>query len=211
LENLTRRFPPFLDTGIAFAYSSYKDPNAFKGPRRFLRSFSLQLARQRDQLPEALMEFHGDHSQQGRNEPTFGGLETLLRDLIKGFKQVFIIFDALDECDLSDRRELMELFTRLITEPPQNGSNEYCRVKLFITSRREPDIVEAFESTPRTLEIAATKVQGDINAYVKSELSRRIEQGKLSLSDRTLEDKIRESLCRGGMSVVLYACPCHIH
>ena len=77
-------------------------------------------------------------------------------------------------------------------------------VKLFITSRKEPDIERAFQqnSIP-TIEVKAANVDSDIEVYVKAQIELRLQNCSLELRDMALKNKILSVLTTkaGGMYV----------
>ena len=110
--------------------------------------------------------------------------------LAQTFQETILIIDALDECPKDDRHRILEFISKVISDLP--------RAKIFVTSRREADIVRAFEEggTP-TIEIQAKNTEADISLYVNSEVS-RLRRGvhgkKLFLRDETLEADIIDTL-----------------
>jgi hypothetical protein len=76
-------------------------------------------------------------------------------------RPAIIVIDALDECQRLDR---------ILQE------SEHL-VKVFVSSRRDPDIRNHFRKTPK-LEIAARENSEDIENYITSELDKKIAAGK---------------------------------
>jgi hypothetical protein len=113
-----------------------------------------------------------------------------------------IIIDALDECDVARRYDLIKALQTVIHESRD-------LVKLFISSRDEDTIVCHLKDCPN-LEIEASKNQSDIENFVRTEIASRIKtkrllKGNVSLD---LQEHIVEKLCSGaqGMLVPLYSC-----
>jgi hypothetical protein len=199
LEDITEKYPVSTNVGIAFAYCSYKDQS--NDPKLFFTSFILQLARQREELFPQLVDFHTTNQRDGRKASscTFDTLRLLVLSMVKEFQVLFIIFDALDECE--NRGPFIAFLRELVSDSEDDC---YC-VKLFVSSRREADIQSAFWNTPR-IEIAATKIQQDIEQYVEFEIQRRIDNGQLRLKDtESLSKEILSTLSNraGGMYVYL--------
>lgn len=92
--------------------------------------------------------------------------------------------DALDECE--DREHFLPFITGLIQE---------FKFKIFLTSRREKDIVTAFtKGNFPTIQIEATKVNADIAAFVHSQIEIRTGKDNLCEIDEALKNKIEETL-----------------
>ena len=116
-----------------------------------------------------------------------------------------MVLDALDECTEAQRADLCGFFARLIES--SNKTDDYGRIKLFVASRKEPDIERAFlrKSFP-TIEVEAKKVDSDIRKYVTAQLEERLCDGSLTLKNMMLKDKILDVLTTkaGGMYVSLH-------
>lgn len=139
-------------------------------------------------LPDHLKRFCQSYSRNVES-PSFEKLQAQLIQFSKTFDQVFFVVDAMDESQ--DRQNLLPLITTLAKE---SGSGQSpCNFKVFVTSRREKDIIASFtkQSFP-TIEIAATKVDADIATYVQYQLETR-EDGECVIG-QTLKDMIRYSL-----------------
>lgn len=111
------------------------------------------------------------------------------------FEKVFLVLDALDECTPDQRRELFEVLGGLVSPTHSNSGN----VKLFVTSREEPDIKREFQNFP-VIPIEAKKVDEDLESYVTAKIDQYIEDGNLRI-EAALKNKIRTTLVdrAGGM------------
>jgi hypothetical protein len=102
------------------------------------------------------------------------------------FDQMFLIIDALDECPIDRRHHIIGFLAKIVKSVP--------RAKVFVTSRKESDIAEAFkrDETP-IIEIKAENVSEDISVYVHNEVKRlrKGDNGKrLYIKSDVLEEKI---------------------
>jgi hypothetical protein len=88
---------------------------------------------------------------------------SLLLDLTRD-NPAIICIDALDECDISTRRELLEAIGTVI-----NCSEQI--VKVFVSSRREDDFLDYFDRW-EALEISAKENREDIVNFIDEELKR---------------------------------------
>ncbi|KAF8544606.1 hypothetical protein BDD12DRAFT_872574 [Trichophaea hybrida] len=191
VEDISKRHPISQRTGIAFAYCSYRDEAAARDPKKFLATFILQLARQRKNIFPSLVDLYATHRRDAR-KPSFSTLRKVFCSMLENFDTLFLLYDALDECEM--RQELVEFLHDLFSIPSS------CCIKLFVTSRKEPDIERAFRDTKK-VEIAAIRVAPDIKAYVDYELQKRLQNGNLIIQDLGLKDAILDNLCNraGGM------------
>lgn len=147
-----------------------------------------------DELPQELETLYDKHYRDV-SPPGYTELHDVLARMTKHFDKVFLVLDALDECTEDQRRELLEALSGIVSPENSNHGN----VKLFITSRREPDIQRAFEYFP-VIEIEAKKVNKDIESFVDVKLDQYLQDGDLNIGD-TLKNKIRNALVdkAGGM------------
>ena len=144
-----------------------------------------QLCRIMQSLPSELQEIYEQHYHND-SQPTYDELKNAFLKIIQQFGHIFIVLDALDECSLDQRKDLCQFILSLASTSSDQGI-----VKLFVTSRKESDIEQAFrqESIP-TIEIEAAKVNSDIEVYVKAQIELRIQNRSLRFRNITLKDQI---------------------
>lgn len=121
-----------------------------------LASLVKQLARNRPSLPESLKTFHRKQIRLSADEI----LETL-RSVTSTYSRVFIVVDALDECQVSDGCRA-KLLSELFALQTQYGVN------IFATSRFIPEIAERFKGN-LTLGISAK--DEDVQRYLDGHMS----------------------------------------
>lgn len=112
--------------------------------------------------------------------------------LVEDLRQVYVVFDALDECPGQERGAVLSFITSVATAAIP------CYIKVFITSRREMDIAEAFEDNCiPTIQIRAENVATDIETFARSQVDklRAGEHGKrLYITSDELKEKIIQTL-----------------
>ena len=179
---------------MTFVYCNY---NESRSPATYIRLAIKQLCRRMPRLPVALDEVYEKHFR-NCSEPSLKELRSAFLAIVQQFNSVFLVLDALDECTLEQRIGLYEFFSGVLTSTGQGI------VKLFVTSRRGSDIERAFhqQSFP-TIEIEAAKVDSDIQIYVKAQIEQRLQDGRLTLKNMALKNKILTALTTkaGGMYV----------
>lgn len=161
LETVCGKYGLNDKNGIAFIYFNYQD---VQKSTKILPTLIKQLCRGKKVLPDHLKRFHESYS---RNVeiPSYEKLQAQFIELSKTFDQVFFVVDAMDECE--DRANFLPLITTLAKETS-------CRLKVFVTSRREKDIEASFTSQSFcTVEIEATKVDADIATFVQFQIETR--------------------------------------
>lgn len=159
----------------------------------YIRLALKQLCRTIPSLPPELQEVYGKHF---RNDcqPKYGELKNIFLAIIRQLGHVYFVVDALDECSLDERENLCKFLLSITTDTKQG------LVKLFVTSRRESDIEQAFQQKViPTIEIEAAKVDRDIEVYVKAQIQLRLRNGL----NTALKNKILSVLTSkaGGMYV----------
>ncbi|THV46387.1 hypothetical protein BGAL_0390g00040 [Botrytis galanthina] len=111
----------------------------------------------------------------------------------------YVVIDALDECDPSERPSLIESLKTIIDESASV-------VKVFISSRRYTDIASQFEESP-CISIQPSHTSRDIEDYVRKEVSeamekRRIVKGKLLPEEKKkIEQQITQALIDGSQGM----------
>ncbi|KAK8126836.1 uncharacterized protein PG998_002595 [Apiospora kogelbergensis] len=110
--------------------------------------------------PPLLKKLHGQHAHK-RTRPTLDGISKALRSIIPEYLRVFVVVDALDECQMSDNCRARFLSTLLDLQAQS-------KINILATSRSIPDIDEKFKDSPR-LEVRASDI--DIRRYVKGHIS----------------------------------------
>lgn len=174
-------------TGVVFVYFNFQAPET-QIYDKVLATLVKQLCRRRNNYPSQLQ---GPY--RSSNTPTSKELLSQFINLAMTFDQVFLTIDALDECQ--PRKNILDFLSSLSRETS-------CRVKVFVTSRRERDIeIEFTRSNFPTLQLEAKKVDEDIKAFVHHEVRRRTVPDNLCLIDDQLQLEIKEALCSrsGGM------------
>jgi hypothetical protein len=120
------------------------------------------------------------------------GTQERFRSLIEDLSQVYVVFDALDECPEQERGDILGFITGIVTAQVR------CHVKIFVTSRNEMDIAEAFgDRHIPTIQIQTKNVTADIETFTRSQVEKlqAEEHGKtLYVTDDGLKEKIVRTL-----------------
>jgi hypothetical protein len=110
----------------------------------------------------------------GNQRPTMERLMDMLQAVLKGFDSVYLIIDALDECPKSngERAKLLDTIDEIF-------SWRVDQLHIFVTSRREIDIQDAFDEMPeengcrQVIEVQGDKCQEDIEKFLEQRLEER--------------------------------------
>ena len=176
VEELSSRFSTDPGVGIAYIYCNFRRQDEQK-INNLITSLLKQLAESQPSLPIAVKELYNRHKTK-RTRPSLDEISRSLQAVTILYSRVFLIIDALDECQASAgcrQRFLSELF----------GLQANHGVNLYITSRFIPEITTKFQADI-TLEVHASKE--DIGRYLETHM------GYLSSFNdwnRQLQDEIK--------------------
>jgi hypothetical protein len=184
LEHVTTERALHKDVGIGFAYYNYQSTE-MRDASLIIVALIKQLCRKKDVVPPGFLKVKQD----AMDPSQLGNQESFIA-VASEFREVVVIIDALDECPKDARNRILGFLSGV-------ANNLLC-AKVFVTSRRERDIEEAFMKlkTP-IIEIEAGSVAADISSYVRSEV-KRLRDGydgkRLYLKNDTLEMTIVRTL-----------------
>lgn len=175
---------------ITFFYFDYNDQD-YQSPANVVASILKQLASQMSTLPLPITELHERFEKQ-RDHLQLQDLETTLLLTFREFRQIFIIIDALDECDAKKHRKS---FLKVLKDLENTSA------RVFITSRPHPDdIKQALCASPR---ITVEAGDSDIRKYLAHKIG---EDGDTDLIDEPLKEEIITNIANRaqGMLVDLF-------
>jgi hypothetical protein len=155
IDKLYTMFQNDASIGIAYVYCNFRRQHDQK-PVDLLSSLLKQLIQERSLMPEKVNSLYQRHKDK-RTRPSLDEILQTLHSAVADYSRIFIIIDALDECQVSDRggkRFLTELFN-FQTKTTAN---------LFVTSRFIPEIKKMFDGRSARLEIRAS--DKDLQRYL---------------------------------------------
>jgi Cdc6-like AAA superfamily ATPase len=159
VEHLQSRFQGDATTDIAYIYCNFRQQDQQK-PQDLLSSLLKQFVQKQHPTLESMKDLYERHKD-NQSQPSVGEISKTLHSVVAGYSRAFIIIDALDECQVSDRarndfvRGLFDLQAKT-------------RASLLVTSRLIPEITEVFKGSV-TLEIHAH--DGDLHKYLDGNVS----------------------------------------
>lgn len=154
VDYLSTKFRKDQDVGIAFLYCNFRRQHE-QSPENLLASVLKQLIQERSSMPDSVRLLYDQHKYK-RTQPSMTEISKALVSVVSSFSRVFIMIDALDECEVINgyRSRFQAEISHLQAE---------CNANLFVTSRFIPDIVNSFKRGIR-LEIRADKE--DVRKYL---------------------------------------------
>ena len=159
VDNLITQFQNNPKIGIAYVYLDFRQQDKQKA-EDLLASLLKQLSLGQSSMPKSVRDLFDQH-QKRRTRPLFDEILGALQSVVAMYSRVFIIIDALDECQEYDgcrSRFLLEVF----------NIQAKCGVNIFATSRFIPEITEKFTRNT-SLEIRARN--GDVQNYLEGHMS----------------------------------------
>ncbi|KAL4941934.1 ankyrin repeat-containing domain protein [Aspergillus oleicola] len=174
------------DEGFAFFYCSKGDPSRAQ-PQSILQSFVRQLSTN-TKNPKSVQTKLCDAVKEARENGTNFRVQQCKDQILASlniYARSTLVIDALDECDSYSRNELIGVLNWFLGES-QNP------VKIFVSSRPEPDIAAELEQSPN-VGIQADENQDDIKKYLDIELDKQakrvavLKRMKSEIIDKLLE------------------------
>ncbi|KAJ4194607.1 hypothetical protein NW759_016492 [Fusarium solani] len=158
VDDLDSRFRNDSKTGMAYIYCNFQRQYE-QGIDHLLASILKQLAESQPSLLGSVKDLYDQHRVR-RTRPSLDEILRVLQSVAATYSRVFVIVDALDECQASGgcrTRFLSELFNL----QARHGTN------IFATSRFIPEIIEHFKASI-SLEIRAST--NDVARYINGHL-----------------------------------------
>lgn len=158
IEDVTARFQNEESVGIAYIYCNFNRQTE-QSIEALMSNLLKQLSRSRSPLSESVRNMYNRHVSK-RTQPSLQEITSALVSVVSLYSRVFVIVDALDECQTSDCTS--RLITELLSLQAAGGVN------LFATSRFIPQITERFTRNA-VLEIRAN--DNDVQSYLEGRIS----------------------------------------
>ena len=177
VEELTARFYKDKNIGIAYLYCNFRRENE-QTIDNLLAGILKQLANSQPSLPGPAKDLY-DRYQNKRTQLSPEKLLRALQAVAALYSRVFIIIDALDECQANSRKALLSWIFSLQAK---------CIINIFATSRFIPEIISTFQGSI-SLEIRASK--GDIERYLEVHMKQLL---PFDDWDRELQDEIKAEI-----------------
>jgi Cdc6-like AAA superfamily ATPase len=161
VDDLYAKFQNDASVGLAYIYCNFRRQQEQK-PNDLLASLLKQLVQEQPFIPENVKSLYERHKDK-RTRPSLDEISKALHSIVAGYSRVFIIVDALDECQGSNegrKRFLAELFDL----QARTGAS------LLTTSRFIPEIVKEFEERSVQLEVCAS--DDDLQRYLDGHMTK---------------------------------------
>ena len=179
--------PPVANCAVAFTYFDYKNRDS-QSVLAIMSSLLRQLLEKAGHTPRMISDFYGSlPADRKNNSLDVDRCLAFMEKICKGFKKVFLIFDALDEC--SDHNEnVAELRSKMISTIQRLSAF----ATIFVTSRPH---VKPTQDLFKCAQLDIRACDSDLRAYLKARI---IDLNLLKTfvdKDPTLEDNIFDIIC----------------
>jgi hypothetical protein len=174
---------------VAYWYFTFTDTEKQK-VSNFLCSLITDICCNRRDTPTVLQEEYAKLNN-GQQQPGTESLMRMLKAVIDGFLGIYIFVDALDECPTTnnERRKLLSVIQEI-------HSWKINSVHLLATSRKEGDILQAFDHIPSDMvKTSVISVQGTlVELDIEKFLEERLKDDKLRNWKSDLKQDVQNTL-----------------
>ncbi|KAH0536261.1 hypothetical protein FGG08_006856, partial [Glutinoglossum americanum] len=179
------------DTGVAYIYCDYADRED-QTVENMIASLIKQLSLQTTPIPDPVWELY-KQCNQGKSRPDLSKIMETLKLLCIEFKQVFIVLDALDECDEQARRSLLAQLEGL----------DHSISRCLLTSRHHLlDMEERYGKYPQIEIIAKDQ---DIHQFLQKKIKEDGGLSEMMKSKQALKDEVIGMITSKAMNMFLLA------
>ncbi|KAG8350127.1 hypothetical protein FVEN_g11709 [Fusarium venenatum] len=190
VDFLNSRFGKDSDIAIAYIYCNFRRQHEQK-IEDLLAGVLKQLTQCRTSLPESVKSLYDQHKTK-RTRPSLDEISGLLQSVVAMYSRVFIIVDALDECQTSDGCR-MRFLSELFNLQTKHGIN------ILATSRFIPEIMDRLETSP-SIEIRASP--DDVARYLEDHMG---QLPSFVRQDRQLQEEITKGISEATDGMFLLA------
>ncbi|KAF8523099.1 hypothetical protein BU17DRAFT_86205 [Hysterangium stoloniferum] len=180
VSSLQEQFHSDPSIGLAFHYFSFSDPDKRK-VHNMLRTLAAQLLQRLLEIPD----FIRDMRTREPKSPSRKTLVNMLEEFGRIFKRTYIVVDALDEVDSTEREKLIEVLTH----------SPFWDLNILVTSRHERYLEEGFNSTTLfPVSMSTEVVDEDIRRFVSDIVA---EDTRLKKWNPTILSEMETTLVEG--------------
>ena len=201
VEELEKRAQTTPHMTFAYYFCDNKDEKR-RTATSILRGLILQLLRQHKLFEHIQPDFDVQGEQLfKRFEALWRILLHILRDPKSG--DVFLLIDALDECEKSSREDLLDGLEKLFTSlEPSKETGGPGKCKILVTCRREPDISRKLGKISTTIPVDTGKVNADLREFINIKVTEISNQNEWTPK---LEHSVRDALINKARGTFLWA------
>ncbi|KAK1448198.1 hypothetical protein CCUS01_11942 [Colletotrichum cuscutae] len=181
IDHLIHRFREEPRVGIAYVYCNFKDTER-QDCHDLLSSLAKQLAQSCSPFPQSLETLYDKNQKRKTSRSTQETID-LLQVLSSCYERVFIVIDALDECNRNARQAFLPEILRL---------QQRSQVNIFATTREIPEILESKEFE-NSISVEIRAIEEDVLRYTADRMTRMQSFVRNSLD---LQKEIRQIIAK---------------
>ncbi|KXH49871.1 hypothetical protein CNYM01_08064 [Colletotrichum nymphaeae SA-01] len=159
IDHLIHRFRDDPRVGIAYIYCNFKDTER-QDCHDLLSSLAKQLAQSCSPFPQSLGTLYNTHHKR-RTLRTIQETVDMLQIISSCYERVFIVVDALDECDRNARQTFLREIRRL---------QQRSQVNIFATTREIPEILGSKEFA-NSISVEIRAIKEDVLRYTSDRMT----------------------------------------
>ncbi|KXH46951.1 hypothetical protein CSIM01_13012 [Colletotrichum simmondsii] len=159
IDHLIHRFRDDPRVGIAYIYCNFKDTER-QDCHDLLSSLAKQLAQSCSPFPQSLETLYNTHHKR-RTLRTIQETVDVLQIISSCYERVFIVVDALDECDRNARQTFLREIRRL---------QQRSQVNIFATTRDIPEILGSKEFE-NSISVEIRAIKEDVLRYTSDRMT----------------------------------------
>ncbi|KAF9691710.1 hypothetical protein EKO04_010492 [Ascochyta lentis] len=186
ISDLNERYKSEPLYGVVFLFNVFNEKQSSK---ELLASLLQQLAERHEHLPVPVRELY-KRRDDGRKPLLLQNITESLHAVASSLQRVFVVIDALDECNINSVRDFLTAIFAL---------RDGCNINILATSRNIPDIASQFQAAD-VLEIRAR--DEDIQQFVRG-TSHRL--SKIAQNDPKLLDETAVKIAQSAQGMFLLA------
>ena len=181
IDHLHTEYQNDVSIGAAYLYCNFRRQHEQR-PADLLANLLKQLVQRRPFMPKCMKSLYNNHKDK-QTRPSFNEISKVLQSIIADYQRVFIIIDALDECQVSDGGRV-KFLSEMLNIQAKTGAN------LFATSRFVPEIGGQFEGSI-SLEIRAS--DEDVKRYMDGHM---LQLPSFVSNNPNLKDEIKTEIVK---------------
>lgn len=171
-------------TSISYFFCDFNNLQS-RGTRTILGSLARQILHIFEETPDIdeklISMFVTNH-----REPEIEELYALLECIARLPSTAFLLIDGLDECEDSDRRQVLSFIKRVI-------GDSQCKIKVIVSSRWDLDISNALVDFAH-ISLGSAGTCSDIELFIRDIVDERLADGSIEIQDLAMTEEIKRAL-----------------
>lgn len=179
------------DIGVAYMYCDYADRDN-QTAENIIATLVKQLSLQKPSSLGYIWKLY-EQCNRGKIRPDATRLTETMKNICTGYRQIYVVIDALDECDEKSRKSILAQFDKV----------DHSVARFFLTSR--PHLTEMQRKFSELPQVKIKAEASDIREFILNNIRENDILSELIENTMDLEDEIITTIIgkAGEMSVIL--------